>query len=499
MLVFFPNNRTEVDDGYWYAQGVRDEEYLNLFNPRFFLFLPIMKLLYDLIHALGFNIDAYMLMCFVSMCFSGLTIVILYDTLAAQLDLGKKTSLFASLAVLISYEFWRYSYEAEVYIISIFLILLAFRWFMVTKKQEGFLHAGLLAILCAITTLLYKPNFIPLFIAFPIIFLYFGKVRQLIVFYIIGAFIIVGSFALVHSYLLTDVSFLEYLFGGTNKPVGRAYMSIFVIASNIISVLWIFSSDKAVNFIRNEFPHKVIEEEIYLANQINGFQNVLWLCLILLFILVFIMILRAFVRKLILTPYQKKAVGTVIIWLLIYGAFLILMDPSSNEPWLMVQIPIIILISVLFAKPLKRNKLWLVYSLLFVLFINNSVGGMWLLKRTSSDYNKQKVKWIVNNANKDDIVLSYGPISFIRYLRYETNATVIDIEESPNLAYEILLNDSLNNVYFTEDVLYPPEAIQFRSKHIVNKFDSIYKENSLMSFPVSSGEFVTYRLVRINN
>lgn len=498
LFVFFPSNRTEVDDGYWYAQGVRDEDYLNLFNPRFLLFLPLMKLVYDFIHFLNINVDAYYLMCSVSMLFSGLSIVLLYDTLAAHLDLGKKTSFLASLAVLISYEFWRYSYEAEVYIISIFFILVAFRWFMATKKEQGFLHVVLLAVLCAFTTLLYKPNFIPLFIVFPLIFLYFGKSSHLIFFYIIGALVIVGSFSIVHSYLPTEVSFIDYLFGGTNQPVGQAYMSIFVIASNIVSVLWIFSADGAVNFIRDKFPHKVIEEEIYLAQQINGIEIVMWLCLASLFILLSILIVRAIIIKLILTPYQEKAVGIVVIWLAIYGAFLIFMDPSSNEPWLMVQIPIIILVSVLLVKPLKNSQLWLVYFLLFLLFINNSIGGIWLLKDSSNDYNKCKVQWLVENTDDNDIILSYGPISFIRYLRYTTSATIIDIEESSDLAFEILKNRNLKNVYITEDVLDPPEAIQHRSKHIVETVNDIFNQNDLKAVPVSSTEFMTYELTNNN-
>jgi hypothetical protein len=494
LLVFFPNNRTEVDDGFWYAEGVRDGAYLDLFNPRFFLFLPVMKLFYDTLLLMHIHVDAYLMMCTVSMIFSGLTIVLLYDILAAQLDIGKKTALVASIAVLISYEYWRYSYEAEVYIISIFLILLAFRWFMITKKQEGYLHAIMLAMLCAFTTLLYKPNFIPLFVAFPLIFLYFGKIKELVAFYITGAVIIIGSFALVYSYLPDEPSFLSYLFGGTNSPTGKPYMSIFVIASNIISVLWLFSTDSAVSFIVKEFPHKVIQEEIYLARQIDGYEFILWICLGLMLLILSVMIVRALIGKLTLSSYQKKAVATVVIWLIIYGSFLMIMDPSSNEPWLMVQVPILILISVLFVKPLKATRLWLVYSLLFILFINNSVGGMWLLRSSSYDYNKLKIAWLIENTGSDDIILSYGPISFIRYLRYKTKATVIDIEEDSEVAMEVLGNYKSADIYLTEDVLYPPKAILYRSPKIVDNINGRFKELEIKTVVVSSGEFVTYRL-----
>ena len=39
-LITFPENRTEADDGYWFAYAVRDLPYYKLLNPRFALFLP---------------------------------------------------------------------------------------------------------------------------------------------------------------------------------------------------------------------------------------------------------------------------------------------------------------------------------------------------------------------------------------------------------------------------------------------------------------------------
>ncbi|MTI20554.1 hypothetical protein E1176_05940, partial [Fulvivirga sp. RKSG066] len=428
LLIFFPTNRTEVDDGFWYAQGIRDEDYLDLFNPRFFLFLPLVKLLYDGVQLLSFNIDAYYFMCGLTMVFSGLTIVLLYDTLVAQLDLGKRTSLFICLFLLISYEYWRYSYVAEVYVISLFFIIWAFGLFVKLKKDKSIKNIILLSLLCSFTVLLYKPNFIPLFIAFPLIYLYLKKIKQLIIFYITGAFSIIFSFAIVYSLAIEDISFLEYLFGGTNVPVGDAYMSVFVIASNIISVLWLFSFQSAVGFIKNHFPHKVIEEELFLALQIDGAGSIFIICLVVMSAILILLIINAIKRKIYLTAYQKKTMVSVIAWFLIYAAFLMIMDPSSNEPWLMIQAPLIIIISVIIIKPLGKRKLWLAYLALFMLFINNSFGGLWLLKNPKYDYNLAKVEWLRQHSTERDIILSYGPVSLIRHLRYVTNTQVINIE-----------------------------------------------------------------------
>lgn len=494
MWVFFPGNRSEVDDGYWYAQGIRDEDFIDLFNPRFLLFLPIMKGLYCVLEFIGVSFDAYLLMCTISMIFSGLVIVLLYDTLAAYLSIGKKTSLFASLVVLISYEFWRYSYEAEVYIISTFFIILIFRLFIKTKKQKDYQHVIIIGALCAFTTLLYKPNFIPLFIAFPIIYLYFGKIKQLLLFYSVGALIIVGSFLMVYSQSTLEVGFVEFLFGGTNTPTGKPYMAIFVVASNVFSVLWFFSNESLTKFIQSTFPHKVMEEEIFLSQQADLIQGLLISVTILFVMLTAFMMVRALIRKLVLTPYQRKTLGSLMIWLLVYAIFLLFMDPSSNEPWLMIQIPLLVGVSVIFVKPLKSSKLWLPYSLLFLLFINNYFGGIWLLQDPVYDYNKRKAEWLQSNAGSNDIILSYGPISFIRYLRYTTSSEVISIEEELDGSIEAL-KYSNGRLFITNGINNTPSAIYYRSADKVNKFRSAYKSSNLKIRSVNRGNFATYELI----
>lgn len=454
-----------------------------------------MKVLFEFTRVLHVNVDAYQLICSVSMIFSGLTIILLYDTLASQLDIGKKTSIFASLAVLFSYEYWRYSYEAEVYMISLFLIILAFRFFMVTRQATDYKHIIGLSILCALSTLLYKPNFIPLFIVFPLIYLYFGKIKHLILFYTIGAVAILGCFGLVYAFISYPSSYVHFLFGGTNTPIGQAYMSLFVVASNIISVLWLFSSDQAVAFISDKFPHKIIDEEVFLAKQVDGLEVFFWICLSILITLFIVLIIRALTKKLVLTPYQKKATGIVVIWLVFYSIFLLMLDPSSNEPWLMVQIPIIVLLSILFVKPLKSFKLWLPYTLLFVLFFNNAVGGMWLLKSTKYDYNRVKSEWLRVHAQPKDIIMSYGPISFIRYLRYSTRAEVINIEEDPEWAYSILRDGNKSGyIYLTQDVIETPDPFKYRSGNIVKKFNKELHSADVHLDTISDHGFRTYQI-----
>ncbi|UII30967.1 hypothetical protein LVD17_21985 [Fulvivirga ulvae] len=504
-LTFFPANRTEVDDGYWYAADIRDSEFVKLFNPRFLLFLPIIKLGYQAVSFVGINIDAYNFMCIVSIIFSGMTLILLYDTLYNHLKFHRKNALIITAFVAISYEYWRYSVEAEVYVMSMFFILLALRIFLKYKYIRKFGHVFTLCILASFTTLLYKPNFIPLFVVFPLLFLYYRKISHLIVYYSISAMLIVGSFYIVYTQLPLGGTFPEYLFGGTNQPIGNPAASALVIASNIMSVLWVFSFEEATSFIINGFPHKVIEEEVFLAQQVGNIKYFLLLVLTASIILFGWLVGNAIKERKAFSISRFRILLVLFLWVLLYGGFLMVMDPTSNEPWLMLQIPIIILFGALLIEPLKPKQQWVIYGFLLLIFINNSLGGMNLLKDNRYDFYLQKSKWLISNTTDKDYIISYGPVSFIRYMRYHTEAEVINLEEERESAINLLQNaDRLNGgkVYLSENIFHPPRAILYRSRFDVGQLFDIYENKGYRSELVWGREkeeqFTTYKLIMHN-
>ena len=503
-ITFFPANRTEVDDGYWYAAGIRDDAYLQLFNPRFFLFLPLVKLLYQGVTSLGLNIDAYNFMCIVTIVFSGMTLILLYDTLCNYLKFEKKNALPITLFVAVSYEYWRYSVEAEVYVMSMFFILWALRLFLKYKYVRDYRHVICLSILAAFTTLLYKPNFIPLFVVFPLLFLYYRKLIHLITYYGLSAIIIVGGFYLVFMQMDTDTGFLSYLFGGTNQPVGNPAVSALVIASNIMSVLWIFSFQEARAFIIDGFPHKVIEEEIFLAQQVGNFRYLLLLVLAATIALFLWLLINTIVKRKTFSIVRFRILFVLFLWISLYGGFLMIMDPTSNEPWLMLQIPIIILLGAVLIEPLGRKQRWLAYIFIFFIFINNALGGMGLLMDKEYDYYHQKSKWLRENTTEKDYIITYGPISYIRYLSYITPAEVINLEEDQQDAIEILKEAGKlaeGKVYLSENIFDPPKAILYRSKVDVAELYRIYKDqgyNSALVWEEKDEQFETYKITTID-
>lgn len=499
-IAFYPANRTEVDDGFWYAAGIRDEPYLDLFNPRFFLFLPAFKSLYDVISLTGLRIDPYHLMCAVNMIFAGLTIILLYDILRQFMHFKERTALFIVILLAVSYEFWRYSVEAEVYIVSMFLILMMLRMFLQFKHDASWQSIVAICIAGAFTTLLYKPNFIPLYAVFPAILLYYKRFNAFVIYYAVSAVLIVGAFFVVYTQLETTDSFLAYLFGGTNDPVGNPAVAVLIIASNILSVMWIFSFDEASTFIIEKFPHKVIEEEIYLAQQVGHAKYFLLAVLIALACIIAVFFVNAFRRRKMYRLGRFRILAIIILWIAVYGGFLLIMDPTSNEPWLMLQIPFVVLFGAVLIEPLQNRQWWLAFAFLILVFINNTVGGMNLLRDLNYDYYYQKSRWLIHNTTSDDYIISYGPISFVRYLRYYTDAEVLNMEEGHERAIDVL-KDAENlsgNIYLSENVFHPPQAIMYRSQVNVMTLFKLYEEKGYRTELVANedGEkFLTYKLI----
>jgi hypothetical protein len=85
-----------------------------------------------------------------------------------------------------------------------------------------------------------------------------------------------------------------------------------------------------------------------------------------------------------------------------------------------------------------------------------SLAGMLALHSRSADYNFQKAQPLRAYARPDDVILTADSATFVRYLRYETSARVVDLrgltEAELHRVYETA---STTRVFATADVLYP--------------------------------------------
>jgi len=498
LFLTFPENRSEADDAFWYAALVRDEPVNALYNPRFLLFLPLIKAIYILIPVA----DAYIFMCVVSMLFAAGILVLLRRILLAHTNLDRAVVWWIILLTLLSYEFWRYSFESEVYMIAIFLILLTLdRQLKIYQEGLNGRRLVILILVSSFTVLVYKPAFLAVFIAFPLFFLFRKLYRALVLFYATSGVAIIGVYYLTYLlYTLGPENFISHLLGGVNNPTGSALMAPVVVISNFCATAWIFGVEELKSTVTRVFAHKVMMEELLTASQVNGWSYFL-IVLVLLLVTLFLFLVINAIREIRRSGLEWTGFYWVMTALIdIYGGFLLVMDPSSNEPWLILSIPIAIILGKLLIQPLgRRGSLIIPWTFVLILGVYNYIGGIGLLQNRNVDYNFLKADWLNNHTGSNDLVLSLGPMSFVRYIDYYSKASVYNYEEQfmkGNVMIDTLHGHE-GNIYLTNDMITPPRAITFRSKITAAKLDSLYRYYQYIVQPVdTSSGFVTYKLVK---
>ena len=215
------------------------------------------------------------------------------------------------------------------------------------------------------------------------------------------------------------------------------------------------------------------------------------------FALVFIVSLITLFRNKI-QIISRKGFVMLVVWLILHGLFILYFDPTSSEPWLMLEIPIIGIFGVFIIEPLvKAGKTYLVGILLFTFILHNVIGGVMVIKDKKSDYYQVKSEWVLENAGENDVIITFGPISYLRYLRYFSEARIYNVEYDYKRIANIIRKTLLNGgtIYFTENIKNPPPAILYRSEETYQYFSRMMEKNRWKIMDVDPGDDTfTYKL-----
>ena len=99
---------------------------------------------------------------------------------------------------------------------------------------------------------------------------------------------------------------------------------------------------------------------------------------------------------------------------------------------------------------------------------------MLMLSQPEGDYNQMKAQWVVENTTEEDRILSAGNPVFIRYLRYHTQASVVDLNESDPFS-----DDSFSGrVFVLGDVFNYPSSMGVRfpmAKQRIDEYAALLK------------------------
>ncbi len=468
-LLSFPENRHENDDGYRYAHLVKEGSVQHLARPKFVLYLPLMKVLYTIADMLSpFTLDTYTFLCFVSSAAASLSLILLFITLYKQLKLSLTVSILGACLFLFAYDQWRYAVEADVYALSNLLIICILYSFLRLKNSGKEIQSRdtiLVGIMAGFAVLIYKPNFIPVFICMPLLLHYKKNTFPIISYMITGGLVILPSYFLAYKYLQIDVNdFSYFIFSGMDKVQGSMKMIFFLLPTKIISANFIFGIDFVLDTINRQFPAHILEEEVYAARQ-NGVLNYIALCSAGITLLLSVGLCIRNVKNIKINTLHPL-IWIALFWFLIYGISLAFMDPNSPEPWSMTILPMVLIITLLLFDPyVKKYNYRLPGILLLLIFVHNTVGGFTIVRSLEGNLTHYKSIWVIDNAKQDDLVLTLGSSNLMGYIAYHTGAQVkyFDVMDTTCIQTAIEKIQQGHKVYFTEEVLSPSPSIKYRN------------------------------------
>ena len=296
-------NLAETDDVYEFAYRAEQVPASEVSDPRLMLYHMLMRGLYLVTSSLAPDVRALWVMrVFSAVCAAALLLLLL----RVLLDAFKLPLAMAALTVMmlgVTYGFWRYAAEAEVYIPAMLLTLLVLQRLLGAQSMRDHMLAGALA---GLAVLFYQPNVIPALMAFPLLFLRRGQFLWGLAYVVIAVVVTVMGYA---------VGFALYWPEPASIAAGKAFLaqrssefivpplslktvvvslirSGFAFGHDVVAATWLFGFEPAAALIQRAFSSNVIAEEIYAASRVGWFRFAPLLILPALVVLLAIALLR---------------------------------------------------------------------------------------------------------------------------------------------------------------------------------------------------------------
>lgn len=473
-----PGNRSEADDAFWFAHDVEHKSLRGLLgsgHSSHLLFLPIARALFVISQAAGFNVRSYDLIRFTNCLLAALSVVLLRTVLQRRFDLSPFAAITGAAGLAVSYGFWRYASEMEVYAPAVLLILvLCHLGFSQLASHWLTSLAGLVA---ALAVLVHILGIIPAIVIVPLTLLLRRRIKAVLIYGAVLSVTLGGVYLAAYEYTATPRQDLAaYTFSpdpGARYSWSGAALSIVTVGQDVASVNFLFGYAKVADMLDRTFPRQFLDEERYAGARASTLVKVvppIAVCLLALLAAALIRVMRRHsppVHRRQAEDFHRLLV--VAIWVGVYWLFLVGRSSGAPEAWIPILPALWILIAALVFESASRSRVQRLLAVAFLatLVVHNSLGGYWPLHSRSSDFNAVRASWLVHHARAEDVILvADGPI-FSLYLSYYARAQVIDLEElsAAEIAKRYLAaTRPPGRVFVTEGVLNPPRALRLSGK-----------------------------------
>jgi len=365
-------------------------------------------------------------------------VLLLLRLCAVGFGLSWETSWLAAAILAVSYGFWRYAVEVEVYVPSIFLILLTFCILCDGMDEPApsarpFLLAGALG---GIACLYYQANCVPMCLAAPAVLLRRGKLGALLWYGLAGAVVSVGG--LVGAYLASETTplsisgmseFLSMRFGEFHP--GRSLVATFLgsavaVVHDLVSINWLYGLEFFRLAVEGAMPGHASRLE-GIGHAAVRFKPFIYAALLLLPLIAAVLVnaVITVIRHGLRPTFHHRHV-LLVVWLVANVLMNGWLGSGEPEVWVTTLPAIILALAVLLLEPLiaSNRGRWL-WALPALMLAHNILGGLGMFQRPTGVH-QFKTAWLAGELKPTDVILvNQADQRMWNYLRYRLGATVI--------------------------------------------------------------------------
>ena len=408
-----------------------------IFHPHHLFYHVFALLWYKMLLLFGFGGSSFEKIASLNIFFGAGGISVIFLMLQQNFKLPiLRAALYASITG-VSFGYWYFTESVEVYIIPLFFVLLALKFFF---DEKPVVYVALAA---GVAVLFHQVHC--LFGLAIIITLFFSdydrqnKLRNITIFAGAYALIIIIPYAAVLWHLelgsIDDITYWLTLYHHEvntwvephDKSIIKAGIGFF---NSLLSPNGFFQIEVVTDWLVQLFPHLNMNDDKYLLRNYSHFTSSIYLSAVIVFGTIYLYLLGGTFLAIKKITIDKKA-WLLIIFLIIYSIFFTFWDPTNPEFW----IPQATLLWILIAIYRKDRGKYLEWMILAIVFAINFFWAVLPSQDINNDYHFAKVKSTDSIVGKEFVIVEYRWVTGIYFNRYsDLKPLIIKSDRSDTLS-----------------------------------------------------------------
>lgn len=433
-----PGDRFESIDGYDYAQAAEIVPLHLVHDSRSILFHKLNRVLYVAAQALRLPLDGHAVIRLQCILAAAASVPLLQYILRAHYGVATPAAWAAGATLAVSFGFWRYAAEAEVYTPSALLILCTLLLVLraldsPTFSPARFAWAGALG---ALSCLYYQGNALALCVAMPLLLIGRGRWQALLAYGAAGTIVSVIGIVLVFvasEGLPITATRLQAFVGmrlvefDVRKLVASPLTgATFCLTHVFASLNWLYALHFVLDYLTTRVPGHLLRQE-GISHAALAFRP--WsLMAIPTFIAVVGTALAVIVQAIRHRswPTMQARHWFLVVWIVLTAVMNAQLASWEPEVWITLQPGIVMAFCIWVLEPvMKAGYARLVWALPATLLAHNALGGI-MMFRDEKGVHYEKTRWLAAELRPQDVILiNMADQRILNYLRYRIGARLL--------------------------------------------------------------------------